>query len=692
MTNGLEELQTAAEGAAPHLVDYIGSRAQQLRGTLKNHFAADLQSVLQTILWPKPQVSIPPALQDKWGYAVDKLLELQMPELEIQKDRVSAEKYEAAAVLLPFEVLVQPLEARFRYHFEGDRPTNRLDKPEYFISHIMDLLSNHVAFVNDNLQTHLLSCFHGSSLVAKTPYIDATSAFITALLPMIRRKVSLIFEKVSSQPQLLSHFIHELMSFDATLRNEWQYDGLEVAQPWKGITWEVLVLQDGFNHWLQVEKDFALSRYQSIIDASDSGELDYDTVSVNVTKPTKAAIRVNDLLETITDRYRELSSFSQKLRFLIDVQISIFDRFHSRLHSSLEAYLTMTSSFGRTVHGLSAADAAELEGVAGLDRLCRVYGSADYLERAMRDWSDDVFFLNLWTELQQRSNNPAFTAKNMNVAESVSQTSATLAMRNATSTGPNTGALFDETANAYNRLRIRSETVIIEALTYSIREALRPYSRINPWTNAPSNSTGDISSMEPTSELVPVLTILGDSLAFLARALAPLPLRRISREVAHSVETYLWERVLLPHSFSMGGAEQFAADLQAITRLLEKWIGREHGAAGLRSLREAVRLLNLPVDEGGAKGNDGAGLDGVEDDDAAWDAGVDGEVTRNTQHKKEQTGTGEANTKALGLWDVEKRLFADNESARSVLEDLRVDSLTEMEARKVLRSRVELSA
>lgn len=31
-------------------------------------------------------------------------------------------------VLLPLEVMLKPLELRFRYHFEGDRPTNRLDK------------------------------------------------------------------------------------------------------------------------------------------------------------------------------------------------------------------------------------------------------------------------------------------------------------------------------------------------------------------------------------------------------------------------------------------------------------------------------------------------------------------------------------------------------------------------------------
>jgi hypothetical protein len=125
-----------------------------------------------------------------------------------------------------------------------------------------------------------------------------------------------------------------------------------------------------------------------------------------MTKPTKSAIRVNDLLETITgssnqlfpeapliplaDRYRPLASFSQKLRFLIDVQIAIFDKFHHRLRSGLEAYLAASSTVVRAVQGVSKEDKASVEGINGLERLCRVYGSAEYLEKAMSDWSDDV--------------------------------------------------------------------------------------------------------------------------------------------------------------------------------------------------------------------------------------------------------------------------------------------------------------
>jgi hypothetical protein len=90
------------------------------------------------------------------------------------------------------------------------------------------------------------------------------------------------------------------------------------------------------------------------------------------------------------DRYRPLSSFSQKLTFLIDIQIAIFDKYHEKLLSNLEAYLTMTTALGRAMGGVTKEEQERLLGVEGLERLCKTYGSADYLQRAMRDWSDDV--------------------------------------------------------------------------------------------------------------------------------------------------------------------------------------------------------------------------------------------------------------------------------------------------------------
>ena len=50
-------------------------------------------------------------------------------ELKSRNDEVGGRNlYAEPLVLLPLEVMVKPLELRFRYHFDGDRPTNKLSK------------------------------------------------------------------------------------------------------------------------------------------------------------------------------------------------------------------------------------------------------------------------------------------------------------------------------------------------------------------------------------------------------------------------------------------------------------------------------------------------------------------------------------------------------------------------------------
>ncbi|KAF1988238.1 hypothetical protein K402DRAFT_374019 [Aulographum hederae CBS 113979] len=641
----LGPLQEAAEGGAPHLLDHIAQTTQTVHSKIKSAFAAELEAVLKKIYWPRKEAAIPISLQQDWDSSVGKLLNFQRHELEAKEH--STRTTQPPSVLFPIEILVRPLEQRFRYHFDGDKPTNRLDRPEYFLSHVTELLNTYDGFVHDSLQPLLLAHYRGTDLALNPVYIDATTAFITALLPMVRTKVFSLVSQVSSHPQLLSHLIDELLKFDSIIRDEWNYNGGYGVEGWKGLSWEVLVQKDCFGRWLQIEKDFALTRYLNIIDAEDSGDLDFDSVDPGSTKPTKAAIRVNDLLETVTDRYRPLTSFTQKLRFLLDIQIAIFDRFHERLHSSLEAYLTMTSSLGRTVQGISREEQASLQGVAGLDRLCRVYGSADYLERAMRDWSDDVFFLELWEELQDRARGNVSRSANVAGALSVEQ----IAAQTSSSVGTTSteGALFDETAAAYNRLRVRSEGIIVDVLNNNVRESLRAYRNINPWASLASSSSGNTAV---TPELTPLLMHLNETLGFLSRALSLPPLNRILRAVCATVTDQFLSQILLRHSFSTAGAVQLSADLDAVAQVLSRYAGQGTSVvkAGLAKVGEAFKLLSL-----GVKGK----------------------------------GEGEG---MLGLWEVEKRLFADNESARGVLEELGMERVGEAEARAILERRVELGS
>ncbi|KKK13580.1 hypothetical protein P175DRAFT_0435452 [Aspergillus ochraceoroseus IBT 24754] len=665
----LEEAQPAAEGASPHLVDYVGRLASKLKEQMKGEFTKRLQGTLEKMKWPSKELHFPEDLKAQWADSVELLLDLQTPELS---GRESAPNHKSAdpPILFPLEVMVHPLELRFRYHFSGDKPTNRLEKPEYFLAHITDLINNFGGFFASSLQPIFDQQAQAVGPKLEWNFYNASHAYITALLPMLRQKITTYLPHISSHPQLLSHFVHELMNFDNDIRETWNYLPDPYSdEEWKGITWEVLSKEGWFDRWLQVEKEFALARYKEIVDTPDSGNIDYEGVESSATKPTKAAIRVNDLLETITERYQPLSSFSQKLRFLIDIQITIFDQFHERLHSALEAYLTMTSAIGRTVQG--ADGQASVEGLAGLERLCRVFGSAEYLEKKMEDWSNEVFFVELWSELQERVRQNKDGGKNvagsMSVADVASRTSP--AVNGGQGTGSQgegaEGALFDETASAYRRLRLRSESVITSTLTSNMRSALKSYTRVSTWATISSPSASTTGPLPPTVDLVPAMQALSTTVSFLSRALGVAPLRRIIRQVLLSTQTYLWSNVLLKNKFSSSGASQLESDVDHLCGVVDVALGSGAQAGGakkmLQKLNEGLLILNLKAH--GSKGDD--------------------------EPTVAQEGAADA-SRYPGLWVVEKRLFKDNESAREMLAELGLESLSEAEARSVLERRVEI--
>ncbi|KKY13705.1 putative rint-1 family protein [Phaeomoniella chlamydospora] len=703
---GLKIAQPAAEGAAPHLVDQVEQETRDLDEQMRNVFGEALQKTLDSMSWPKKDTNVDPSVLGQWAEQMGLLLSLQEPDFTLSHHKgTQSATSQDPIVLLPLQIMVHPLELRFRYHFNGDKPTNRLDKPEYFLSHINDLIEAYNDFMLEHLQTILDKYATNPGFQSNLAYTDATTAFITSLLPMVRQKCLSLLPQIADDTQLLSHFVHELMEFDATLRDAWSYTPTTTpSETWRGLTWEVLVTHGYFNIWLEAEKSFALDRYHAITSTADSGEIDFDTPLPGTTKPTKGAIRVNDLLETITDRYRPLSSFSQRLRFLIDIQLEIFDRYHIRLHESLEAYISLTSTLGRTMSGSASGDSStDLSGIRGLERLCRVFGSAEYLERKMLDWSDDVFFLGMWEELQSRTKSNAGTnrsvARDMSVAHIASKTSSVMANGGSgqdTNGDAEDGALFDETASAYRRLRTRSEGIIIESMEAAIRTALKGYSKISTWatltvtTVATGEAGGQAMSISP--ELNGPLQALDAQLGFLASVLSRTPLRRVTRQICLSLQAYIWDYVMMRNTFSVGGAAILHTDILAVCNTINQHVGAGIAESGMKRLREALALLCLSAD--GAS-TDTTEITGSAEAEDAWgfteeDTGLEQPTGPRRELSDSDHSMDSAEVSKWGLWDVEKRVFKSNDSAREALRHLGLETLNEQDARGILGRRVEL--
>lgn len=219
----------------------------------------------------------------------------------------------------------------------------------------------------------------------------------------------------------------------------------------------------------------------------------------------------------------------------------------------------------------------------------------------------------------------------------------------------------------------------------------------NPWATLSASS----SALASTAELDPLIAYLTTSLGFLSRALAPAPLRRIARGALATVGSTLWDAIITRHRFSTAGAAQLNADLQAVCAAVDKAVGPGVAEAGLRRCLEAVQLLNLPIK--GSKGKvagssdagetadewDAWGADADADDDDAPKEKVSVGTRRDSDAGGGALGGDDEDDAELGLWEVEKRLFADNASARGVLGALGLEVLSEGEGRAVLGRRVE---
>lgn len=693
LLNGLHAAQPAAEGAAPHLVDQVERKVDGLYEELKKSLESALQKTLEKMSWPKKELKLVDNLVQTWRDQVEKLLDLQEADIKSEQMDRSMSVVPVPVVLLPLQVMVRPLAQRFQYHFYGDRPTNRLDKPEYFFSHTLDLIDQHSPFMTQLLQP-VLDGHVQKSEQSESLYTDAVSAFITALLPMVSTKCQSLLSQISSQPQLLSHFMHEVMEFDGTLRDSWAYAPVPgVFADWRGLTSEMLDTHGYFSTWLNTEKHFALSRYRKIRDAPESGNIDFDGVDSGRTKPTKGAIRVNDLLETITNRYRSLLSFSQKLKFLMEIQLSIFDDYHGHLYGALQAYLVGSHTAGRLIQGQTADDAL---GMKGLETLVKIFGSSEYLERKMSDWSDDVFFLELWDELQDRAHrntqNNGSIGRDLHVDEVAARTSSSI--KTTGEEEHDGGGLFDETAGSYRTLRERSEGEIVRALELNTRNATRPLTRVAIWSSL--SGPYDPTILSPSSALDPLLNTLSTLLGYLSKVLAPAPLRRIARQVASSIQKDIYDNVVMRNSFSAAGAAQLRRDFVAIEEVMNSSTKVSLDAGqNMKKLEEALVLLNLPIKSSSRKSpddEDGWGFDNDDDDDNNNDEG-----NKPTEHEAglalERTNTNEEKVGGdWGLWDAEKDIFASNESARKALADMRLEVLTEIDARNIISKRVEINS
>lgn len=485
LSRRLEELSGPADDAAVHLVNHVRSVADALWDEMKKTMSSELEAVLSKRSWPMVEPSS--EMDDEWLACFEKLLDLQIPEVILSKSTVS---------LLSFDVMSRIFISEFRFHFLSDKPTS---KPDAVGSHcfpwFLATIEKWEDFYRDNLGYILAAKFRDTSAGNSLVYVDPVCAFITSMLPVMREKVQNVVAETAKNPAFLSSFMGQLMTFDESIRTRFNYDGGDPDQGWPGLATEIL--EQWFEPWFQAEKEFALERFQAIMDSPDARNIDYDYAVTGKTKPTFGAVRVTDLLRSITAQYERVRAFKHKIRFLIGIQLDILDEFHDRLRGSLEAYQALTSTVGRTLHGVTKEQLAALEGTGSFESLCKVYGSADHIVNTLKDWGNEEFFVTLWDQLQGRATKEGETSRmsgEMSYEEVKDRTSASVGSE------ANDGVLFDETIAAYSLRRKTAQEFLVNALADSHYKAFRAYATRTHWTTiSDSGSESEFPNLDALS-------------------------------------------------------------------------------------------------------------------------------------------------------------------------------------------------
>lgn len=374
----LRGLQRPADGAATHLVEHVEVTTETLWKEMKSIMSQEMETVLKDRNWPR-EIDVTSEMDSEWLQCFEKLVDLQVPEVLYS---------ESVVALLPFEVMAKPFAQWFRFQFMGNSTTST---PQSFgtfcVPQFISLIDRWEGFFRENVGHILFSRFRDTSVGEMSVYIDPACALVTAMLPVMREKIDMVLQEGLTNPQFLSSLTIQIMNMDDELRSRFNYDGGDQEQGWSGLAAEVL--DKHFDVWLKAEKEFALERFRAILVAADARNIDYDYSTPGKMKPTYGAVRVTDLLRTVTSQYERVRRFTHKLRFLIDIQLEILDEYHDRLKDSLDAYYTITSTIGRTLHGVTREQTAALEGTGAFETLCKVLGSADHIVTTLKDWSNE---------------------------------------------------------------------------------------------------------------------------------------------------------------------------------------------------------------------------------------------------------------------------------------------------------------
>ncbi|XP_077296724.1 RAD50 interactor 1 [Arctopsyche grandis] len=600
-----------------HRGEFVTETTHYWYNALRDKLSIEFEDVLKQVKWPITSsnisltVSVPQEAFNKFRQIVQYLLQIQMP---VEDNKRNDEEHNLS---LPIRLMIVPLKKRFTFHFSGSRRTNRLDRPEWFLTQILSWLRDHLPFLAKYLQPIV------DSMDMK---INVQQEFTCGLMQLAVDRLYSLLSTISGDDSLFSHAIDECLGFDRELES---IIGFPLLPTCPRVT---TVLTDAryLIRWLAVEKKFAIQKIDEMLRSdewlSTLGSKDIELGEEPEGIPQGADWLVS-LLQTLHDRYSSLPQPGHRLQFL-DLQTELCEEVRLRLTQLIEEEIRLWSSKN------------ESRGVEGVSRLLSMLNVVHYFRQALLDWTHAVSYLQLYyykkqfqcfTEMQHMPIPDLDTTPTLNSHSilspqvssdeasnltrrgslSLSQVEADakeLALQEANNihselindnenittilnheeSEPDIG-VFEELPRLLGRIVDDVCLLLCDDLVLEIKAASRDY-RNQKWHYLPE--VEDIQCRSLTSALCAPLGALSTRLLVLRSSLAPELFGPLWRAVAKEIDIFIFEEVVLECWWGPGGIQQFHFDM--IRNLMPIFAQYTSSAeAYLPKIAESCKLLTM---------------------------------------------------------------------------------------------------
>ncbi|XP_037367264.1 RAD50-interacting protein 1 [Talpa occidentalis] len=539
------------ESSCTHLLGFVRATVKFWHKILKDKLTSDFEEILAQLHWPfitPPQaqtagltrLASAPEIHSNLETLFCQLLKLQTSDELFTEPKHLPEKYSLPAspsVILPIQIMLTPLQKRFRYHFRGNRQTNMLSKPEWYLAQVLMWIGNHTQFLDEKIQ----------------PILDKAGTLVNARLEFSRGLVMLVLEKLAADipcllydDNLFCHLVDEVLLFERELHSVHGYHGTLAN------CMHILSEETCFQRWLTVERKFALQKMDSMLSSEAAWISQYKDISdVDELKVPDCAETFMTLLLVITDRYKNLPSASRKLQFL-ELQKDLVDDFRIRLTQVMKEETRASLGF----------------------RYCAILNAVNYISTVLADWADNVFFLQL-----QQAALEVFADNN------------TLSKLQLGQLASMESSVFDDMINLLERLKHDMLTRQVDHVFREVKDAAKLYKK-ERWLSLPSQAEQAVMSL--SSAACPFLLTLRDRLLQLEQQLCFSLFKIFWQILVEKLDIYIYQEIILANHFNEGGAAQLQFDMtRNLFPLFSHYCKRPENY--FKHIKEACIVLNLNI-------------------------------------------------------------------------------------------------